>query len=453
MSIMTPEQYNTAITRFINDRITREVPILDFLRDLASEFYSDLDLEFMIYFLELSKKENRYKFMVPHTKLQEYGITTSERSSNVMKKIVKMSLVEGVHYTLLRTEQRNINGRGSTTSNFYSFTPQGFKRLLLGASRHQNHSIDVNVYKDYYIFLEDAIQYYGVYQKSRSDMLIANKDSTIAELKEDMEELKSINQDQTSKIEQLMIYAADTNATIRGLDESHDRKSRLCSLRLDNKSLENYFGSTMYIIHDENNQPIVRVQNIRAQRKKIIPTMKSYIEGKYRTNRNIPVKTNHGIAIPPIYFPNAITLCARVEEKFNKVVKPRLIKEFNSEYKSEIKNGERVKLNTKDFPVKICKLYVEYHPNDVISFNQVMGLYVDEIKHAQGCAIDIPANKILDNLMRKHRSKIDRRFAEEGFAAERKLLQSLNEDVANIANTLASNIFRGVFENPIPDDE
>lgn len=48
----------------------------EFFKTVHSQFYSHVDISFMDYFLELTIHES--EFVVPHSKLTEYGIVSSK---------------------------------------------------------------------------------------------------------------------------------------------------------------------------------------------------------------------------------------------------------------------------------------------------------------------------------------------------------------------------------------
>ena len=70
----------------------------DFFKSVHQKFYSDYDISFMKYFLELTTQEG--EFVVHHEKLIEYGIVTSNRSSTIKEKLNALELVENIDYSL-----------------------------------------------------------------------------------------------------------------------------------------------------------------------------------------------------------------------------------------------------------------------------------------------------------------------------------------------------------------
>jgi hypothetical protein len=61
-----------------------KISLAEFFKHVQSQFYPDQDISFMDYFLELTQHED--EFVVPHTKLLEYGIMSSTQSADVNKK-------------------------------------------------------------------------------------------------------------------------------------------------------------------------------------------------------------------------------------------------------------------------------------------------------------------------------------------------------------------------------
>ena len=75
-----------------------KIYLCDFFKIVHSKFYSNYDISFMKYFLELTSHEG--EFVVHHEKLIEYGIVTSLRSSTIKEKLNELELVEVEYYRL-----------------------------------------------------------------------------------------------------------------------------------------------------------------------------------------------------------------------------------------------------------------------------------------------------------------------------------------------------------------
>ena len=70
--------------------------------------------------------------MVHHKKLIEYRIATSNKSSNIQKKLDALRLVEDIDYQLLDIQQLRPQG-GTSLKNIYMLTPEAFKKYLMRA--------------------------------------------------------------------------------------------------------------------------------------------------------------------------------------------------------------------------------------------------------------------------------------------------------------------------------
>ena len=82
----------------------------------------------MSYFLELTEHEG--VFIVHHKKLIEYGIVTSNKSSNVQDRLNALGLVEGEEYSELRDVPELRPQGGYSTKKVYMLTPEAFKNAL-----------------------------------------------------------------------------------------------------------------------------------------------------------------------------------------------------------------------------------------------------------------------------------------------------------------------------------
>ncbi len=69
-----------------------------FMAEIHRRFFSTVDISFKDYFVEMQSTRNQ--FTIPHTKLVEYGVVTSDRSSVIHEKLSSLNLVEGVDYNL-----------------------------------------------------------------------------------------------------------------------------------------------------------------------------------------------------------------------------------------------------------------------------------------------------------------------------------------------------------------
>ena len=198
----------STITDFINRHLVaaEKIALREFIIQFQAQFNPEQDISFMDYFLELSKRENKGKFIVHHEKLFEYGITTSNKPSHVKERLDKLSMSENKDFELTKLRQLRKQG-GTSEKNVYMLTPKCFKTILIGASKHSSHTVDVLKYKDYYLFLEEAVNYYMDYQHLVDEAEKRMKDGTIGDLRND-------NQSLQQQLDQVLAESRTTNANL-----------------------------------------------------------------------------------------------------------------------------------------------------------------------------------------------------------------------------------------------
>ena len=94
MSIVQQEYISTLIER--GEKMSLEY---FFKNIIHQKFYSNYDISFMEYFLELTAHDG--EFVVHHEKLIEYGIVTSKNSARVKDRLDDLGLVEDIDYSEL----------------------------------------------------------------------------------------------------------------------------------------------------------------------------------------------------------------------------------------------------------------------------------------------------------------------------------------------------------------
>ncbi len=149
--MLSPSEYAAKLASNLT-----KITMTDFFKSIHLQFYKDQDISFMEYFLELCDHEN--EFYVHHSKLVEYGIMTSERSSAMKNKLDQLMLIEGSDYVLQDVLQNSQNG--GRPSKVYYLTPETFKKCLMRAQRRANQPIDPVIYCDYYLLLEKIHKFY-----------------------------------------------------------------------------------------------------------------------------------------------------------------------------------------------------------------------------------------------------------------------------------------------------
>lgn len=100
-----------------------KISMKDYFKQVVDKFYSDYDISFMEYFLELSKA-NQNEFVVHQSKLEEYGIAANGES--VKANLNSFRLVEEVDYQL-----------ADLTEHYY-LTPTSIQKMFNASSVSTN---------------------------------------------------------------------------------------------------------------------------------------------------------------------------------------------------------------------------------------------------------------------------------------------------------------------------
>ena len=137
----------------------------EFFIHVHAAYYSDQDISFMKYFLELTQHEE--EFVVPHTKLHEFGIMSSTRSGDVLTKLNQLDLENEVDYRL-RDISQPVKQGGFTKSKQYTLTPEAFKLSLMSAKKYPGQTVNPLMYRKYYLLLEKVFKLYTDYEREYS---------------------------------------------------------------------------------------------------------------------------------------------------------------------------------------------------------------------------------------------------------------------------------------------
>jgi hypothetical protein len=199
-----------------------KISLQEFFKHIQSQFYPDQDISFMDYFLELTQHED--EFVVPHSKLLEYGIMTSTRSSVILEKLTSLGLENDVHYRLQDVLQPVKQG-GFTKSKHYTLTPEAFKLCLMRAQRRTDQGKDPVMYAMYYLLLEKVFKLYTDYEREYSKCLLAIKDGKIDSLTDKVDDLLDKNKKQSSEIHQLIIANKELLVNTRHIVVQNDNLS------------------------------------------------------------------------------------------------------------------------------------------------------------------------------------------------------------------------------------
>ena len=152
-------QFNT-ITEFniyLSNKL-RNIKLNDYFKEIQNIFYSELDISFMDYFLELINNKN--KFIVDHVKLQEFGVLTNIETSIIKRRLESLDMIENEDYLLYNVVQSRLtNQHGGSNGNKkeYKLSPKAFKLCLMRSKNSKK-------YAEYYLLLEECFYYYQEYQ-------------------------------------------------------------------------------------------------------------------------------------------------------------------------------------------------------------------------------------------------------------------------------------------------
>jgi hypothetical protein len=223
----------------------------EFFKDIHSKFYSNYDISFMTYFLELTEHEG--KFYVHHEKLIEYGVMSSKRSSDVKEKLDNLGLIEDTDYRLRNVPQPVPQG-GYSTKKVYMLTPEAFKKCLIRAQRRPKQTIDPVVYCDYYLLLEKTYKLYIDYEKQLLSKQLEQNQLELEEERQyrlDLEESLLTNTSPLAPLQIIYIatsvnYAKHNRFKIGGVATLEHLEGRLATYNTRSANGDDFFYTEWY---------------------------------------------------------------------------------------------------------------------------------------------------------------------------------------------------------------
>lgn len=222
----TPTEYNDHLIQNLT-KITLE----DYFKAYHSQFYSDQDISFMEYFLKLCG--HKHEYYVPHTKLFEYGIMSeSSNSKDVRRRLEVLKLKNDIHYQVGKVSLQSDSSRGAKHTHIYMLKPKAFKKLLMRAGKNSKQVVNVEIYADYYLLLEDVHADYTEYEHGYSKRINSFKDKKIDEQSQKLDKqsekidklidqndkLIEMNQNQSQELSKLMVITTDTATTLKSVE-------------------------------------------------------------------------------------------------------------------------------------------------------------------------------------------------------------------------------------------
>jgi len=202
-------QFNT-ITEFntyLSDKL-RNIKLNEYFTLIQSQFYSNVDISFMDYFLELCNNEN--EFIVDHIKLQEYGVLNSiDTSQKIKRSLDTLMLIENEDYLVANVGQQDSKKKhGGSNAKEYKLTPYAFKLCLIRSKNSKE-------YAKYYLLLEQVFKNYQEYQIMYQKVLLSGKDEKLDEMKQTIDK-------QSAQIDELLGYAKKTVERNEELKEQNE---------------------------------------------------------------------------------------------------------------------------------------------------------------------------------------------------------------------------------------
>jgi len=184
--------------------------IEEYFTDIQSQYYNNLNIDFMDYFLSLIPRKN--EFCIGQDKLKEYNIINTSKSKHILRALEKFKLKENVDYIILIQEHY---GPKRINIKIFKLTPYAFKLCLI----RDKKSFE---YANYYLMLEEIFYYYKLYQTEYQNQLLAVKDKKIDTLNNKVDCILKENKEQYERIEELLNYGKITTNTLQ------DVKNELC---------------------------------------------------------------------------------------------------------------------------------------------------------------------------------------------------------------------------------
>ena len=200
----------------INSTTKSKITIKDYIIQINNVHYN-IETTFIDELFDLVTKHD---CCIPHTFLIKYKVHKFTCGSNeVLKLLIKCKFIENTDYRLMINHEPVKQG-GIVTSNIYYLTPKTFKEILMS-------SRNTNIYRKYYILLEEGIKYYNDFQNKLKEKYIISykliieennkeisaKNNEISSLKEKMDLIIQSNKEiiqSNEELKELMNYANDT---------------------------------------------------------------------------------------------------------------------------------------------------------------------------------------------------------------------------------------------------
>jgi len=178
--------------------------LINYIKEIHSKFYNNLDISFMDYFTKICQKENEF-CVNPIHEFVNLKIKDKEiESAHLIRTIKRSNLIENEDYQILLSHagEQDCKKYGGNNKKTYLLKPKAFKKLLIDIDDHKQRLRFI----EYYLLLEECVSYYNTYQ-------IQYQEKTINGITED-------NKNLHIKIDELLKFG---KATVEKLDETNEK--------------------------------------------------------------------------------------------------------------------------------------------------------------------------------------------------------------------------------------
>ncbi len=406
---LNAKQYATRVANEL-----RKIDQMEFFTEIHDQFYPNVEIEFMEEFVNMLYHTG--EFVVEGEKLRKYGIMTSDRSSNIRKKLDDLGLIKDEDYQLLDVQQLRPQG-GTSIKKQYLLTPAAFKKCLMRAQRRANQPVDPTIYIDYFQLFEATFELYRIYQDSYSKKIISMKDDKIDRLEATLKEQGSKHRDELAETMRLMREEANRQrAEILGETKSaHDevKKARedigdlhktvadqhaatidmMQHASVEVKASERqYFAMTAYQREgDESGRLYFRTWRCKS---KDLTVKLVRVMANTSTDKSGKIKyTKHHLVIPPIYFAGAVNVGIAGKSKLEVLVTD-ILSELNESLTKKDKRYVSIDEFKKRIGLKIGSVHLMWSPNDYITHCQFVDCFLDNIKNVKSVKLAVAEPKL-----------------------------------------------------------
>jgi uncharacterized protein YoxC len=336
---------------YLSDNL-KNIKLNEYFNLIQYQFYPELDISFMDYFLELIPKKD--EICIEHQKLIEYGIINTKRSNDIKDCLEKFNAQENIDFECLTAEGSAVKrtGRGGANGNKkeYKLTPKLFKQCLM-------RSIKENKYANYYLLLEECFYYFQEYQIMYQQILLSGKDKKLDEMKQTIDK-------QSAQIDELLGYAKKTveqneelKETVDDMNETvEDMKDNMEDMKDNLDDIKDAFKETADRSVPSPKKSDERHEFILLQHKELINKFK-FIRGIQKYNESKITKTYSEYNIIKREFnANPIQLFKQFKETIKeeyKLEKSKITANKTLKNKNQLKkNVEKIKFTNNDLELQ-----------------------------------------------------------------------------------------------------